>query len=453
MRIISLPGQGPGPWKRKKTGIREHAGSGVQATRYRKQAMRRILLLTTLLFSGVTAASQPDIWVSLFQEKLKEAVQGDVDAQYETGAMYQNGRGTPTDRKRAIEWFQKAAEQGHQQSILRLARMESNQKRFERELKLAESGNMESQYSVGTMYANGTGVDVDLEQARQWYTLAAEQGHEKAEYKLGYLYYRELGDKTNVTEAFKWFSMAARKGNAPAQFYLGRMYADGEAVSKNHNQALKWLRLSMEGGFDQAREEMNRIEDSMNKPDQSREQARKKTAAAPAPKASASSSDRPVTGKDTHNTVQATTTLQSLERDTWLKNGKPAGILPSSINQCISKDSTLVCHSDRRKKSNSQYLISYKSRSVIRKSEQPGSFTVAYRNLVLDVKQRPDEEYQTAIESAFGDEAEQGFKVKTGWSIEHVLQCNFANPDNIVCKKDNGHKNEFTRQEILVGKR
>ena len=41
------------------------------------------------------------------------AEEGDADAQCELGGCYLNGRGVEDDEKKAIEWFEKAAEQGH----------------------------------------------------------------------------------------------------------------------------------------------------------------------------------------------------------------------------------------------------------------------------------------------------------------------------------------------------
>ena len=41
------------------------------------------------------------------------AEQGDADAQYNLGAMYDNGRGVPEDDAEAVRWFRLAVEQGH----------------------------------------------------------------------------------------------------------------------------------------------------------------------------------------------------------------------------------------------------------------------------------------------------------------------------------------------------
>jgi WD40 repeat protein len=43
----------------------------------------------------------------------KAAEQGNADAQYSLGFMYENGRGVPRDDTAAASWYQKAAEQGN----------------------------------------------------------------------------------------------------------------------------------------------------------------------------------------------------------------------------------------------------------------------------------------------------------------------------------------------------
>ena len=45
------------------------------------------------------------IWRSL-------ADQGDANAQYNLGLMYQKGKGVPQDYKEAVKWYMLAAEQG-----------------------------------------------------------------------------------------------------------------------------------------------------------------------------------------------------------------------------------------------------------------------------------------------------------------------------------------------------
>lgn len=45
---------------------------------------------------------------------------------------------------------------------------------------LADNGNKEAQYYLGYMYQTGTGVPADRAKALHWYRLAAKNGHGKA---------------------------------------------------------------------------------------------------------------------------------------------------------------------------------------------------------------------------------------------------------------------------------
>ncbi|MCZ6485717.1 MAG: tetratricopeptide repeat protein [Acidobacteria bacterium] len=78
-------------------------------------------------------------------EWMKRAEQGDADAQYRLGVMYNEGQEVPQDYKEAVRWWRAAAEQG-----------------------LASSQN-----NLGVMYDEGRGVPQDYIQAHMWYNLAA----------------------------------------------------------------------------------------------------------------------------------------------------------------------------------------------------------------------------------------------------------------------------------------
>lgn len=49
---------------------------------------------------------------------------------------------------------------------------------------LAKQGNREAQYHIGHMYQTGTGLKKDVMQAFRWYSLAASKGHATASYKV-----------------------------------------------------------------------------------------------------------------------------------------------------------------------------------------------------------------------------------------------------------------------------
>ncbi|MFZ5354587.1 MAG: tetratricopeptide repeat protein [Bacillota bacterium] len=54
---------------------------------------------------------------------LKAAEQGHVKSQYIVGLMYEKGEGIGRDEKKAIEWYKKAADRGHEEALNKLVRM------------------------------------------------------------------------------------------------------------------------------------------------------------------------------------------------------------------------------------------------------------------------------------------------------------------------------------------
>ena len=51
---------------------------------------------------------------------------------------------------------------------------------FKKDLRKAKKGDAQAQYNVALCYENGEEIEKDLVLAIQWYTKAAEQGHEPA---------------------------------------------------------------------------------------------------------------------------------------------------------------------------------------------------------------------------------------------------------------------------------
>lgn len=59
----------------------------------------------------------------------------------------------------------------------------------------AGQGDVHAQYNLGLMYANGTGVPQDYNEAAKWFRLAAEQGHASAQYNLHAINEKRLKQK------------------------------------------------------------------------------------------------------------------------------------------------------------------------------------------------------------------------------------------------------------------
>ena len=110
------------------------------------------------------------------------AEQGDRDAQFELGLIYQGGRGVPQDKEQAKQWFTQAAQKGHGRAQYALALLYREQgadisQSLKWQRQAAQSGYAEAQYGMGLLYANGQYLQQDKTQARFWFEQAAAQGH------------------------------------------------------------------------------------------------------------------------------------------------------------------------------------------------------------------------------------------------------------------------------------
>ena len=113
----------------------------------------------------------------------KAAEQGDAQAKFNLGFMYDNGYGVPQDDKEAVKGTTKAAEQGDAKEQNNLGAMYYNGNGVPQGPEKRSSGGprqlsrgMPRQSNLGVMYDNGEGVPEDDKEAVKWYTKAAEQG-------------------------------------------------------------------------------------------------------------------------------------------------------------------------------------------------------------------------------------------------------------------------------------
>lgn len=115
-----------------------------------------------------------------------------------------------------------------------------------KEFKAADS--KDSNYNLGVMYFKGEGVKADRLQGLEYFKKAAEQGHMNAQFILGTMYDKGEDVLQDRTLAARWYRKAADQGHAQAQFNLGLMYTNGEGVEKDRKQAVVWLNKAANQG-------------------------------------------------------------------------------------------------------------------------------------------------------------------------------------------------------------
>ena len=108
------------------------------------------------------------------------ADRGNADAQFNLGQAYRLGRGVPADLRTAQSWFEKAAQQGHEQAQANLGLILFQNGERERALpwirKAADAGDPRAQYVLGTAMFNGDIVAKDWPRAYAYMQRAAGQG-------------------------------------------------------------------------------------------------------------------------------------------------------------------------------------------------------------------------------------------------------------------------------------
>lgn len=187
--------------------------------RYRTGWTRgRMLVLVALL--GVASPGWADFVEGLqaymrgddataVQEFRVLAVQGNANAQFYLGVMYNDGRGVPQDYEQALHWYRRAAERGV----------------------------AEAQLNLGVMYNAGRGVPQDYGQALHWFRRAAERGLASAQFNLGMMHEEGQGVPQDYALSLYWYRQAAAQGHAGAQNNLGVMHEHGQGVPQDYVNA------------------------------------------------------------------------------------------------------------------------------------------------------------------------------------------------------------------------
>lgn len=123
-------------------------------------------------------------------------------------------------------------------------------KAFELFTKAAEDGNDSAMDRIASMYEAAEGVDYDFDKAIYWYCKAVEAGSITSLYNLG-VSYRAKGD---VLKAKYWFEKALDAGDLDAALDLGKLHMVCEAEKDKVVFYLKRF-LQSDNTFEESRKE------------------------------------------------------------------------------------------------------------------------------------------------------------------------------------------------------
>jgi uncharacterized protein len=130
-------------------------------------------------FENAVAAYQRGDYATALKLWHLLAENGDADAQFHLGVMYESGQGVLRNDADAIKWYRQAAEQD----------------------------DAVAQFNLGIMYANGGAPN--YAEAAPWYRLAANHGLAGAQFNLGMMYVEGQGVPRDDVQAYMWLDLAA----------------------------------------------------------------------------------------------------------------------------------------------------------------------------------------------------------------------------------------------------
>ena len=180
------------------------------------------------------------------------------------GLCHLNGWGCRADTATAINYLERAADNGEIRAINELGDIYEEQGDYKNAVLYYEKGvtlgSLESYCSLGYCYQEGLGVVLNSQKALELYKVAADH-----EYIRGYLLMAQscmngMGCERSYPEAMMWLEKAANAGNPTAMYYLGAIYAEGEeGVKPDLKKAKKWYKQAADAGYAPAQAALERM--------------------------------------------------------------------------------------------------------------------------------------------------------------------------------------------------
>jgi len=181
------------------------------------------------------------------------AREGNVEAQYLLGRLYEQGDGVAKDENEARRLYKAAAGRGHKLASERLAVVGKSQSADESValgwyLPAAKQGDVEAQYNLGYMYETGWGVSINEKEAARWYQEAATGGHDQAQLRLGMMYMVGAGVAQSKPKGVEWLRKAAAGGSRVAERLVQELFDSSDGASLDAVKVISGLRRVIDEG-------------------------------------------------------------------------------------------------------------------------------------------------------------------------------------------------------------
>ena len=211
--------------------------------------MQIIVFINILILIVGSSANAHDL-----ADIIQGAEDGNVEAQYILGGMYEIGLGVARNDNQCAHWWQEAANQGHAGSQKALGSMYFSgrgvpldyAKSMELYLMAAEKGHPHAQKYVALGYQRGMGLPLDPEKAAYWKAEAAKQSGPETSVAFLEAFQQEETEPHSDKEVFDEFLRQAEKGTTRAYFYVGAAYTAGTGTPQDYAEAEKWYRKAAE---------------------------------------------------------------------------------------------------------------------------------------------------------------------------------------------------------------
>lgn len=103
----------------------------------------------------------------------------------------------------------------------------------------AESGDAEAQYNIGWMYLNGYGLMMNDSEALEWWQRASEQGYTDASFSIAMLYSLGEGQvERDMDKAIEYYLMAIEDGHEDANMIVRSMLARDDKSIRQRKQEI-----------------------------------------------------------------------------------------------------------------------------------------------------------------------------------------------------------------------
>lgn len=154
---------------------------------------------------------------------------GDLPSQLYLANAYQTGEGVEQNFEHALYWHEMAAEQGHLDSQYLTGRAYADGHAREPSWSkarqwwdwAANQGHVRAQVALGELHEAGHGLEgPEPEMALYWYRQAAEQDDAMGQYHVGRMYAEGIGVQKNMETARKWLLLARAQGVHEANRWL-----------------------------------------------------------------------------------------------------------------------------------------------------------------------------------------------------------------------------------------